>query len=249
MDVLKSLSKPTTGRRSFVLKMGAAMTAAMAAAVPSMAKSVDGKNTDADHLAKQLGILEDEKAICKLHRTYEAFLDNGKYEEVTALFADNAEVAFNGGVFKGKSGVSRLYLDRFNSGLTGKSIGSVPGFEGNAEQQQETVKVAADRLSAKAQFPYSIQVGAPMASDSSLVNMARLHGGGIVKWHEAGIYEISYVKDMKSGSWKIQRFEYRVLSTTDYRPGKSSVRPISVPAFAKTYPEDASGPDRLITTA
>jgi len=108
--------------------------------------------------------------------------------------------------------------------------------------------VAADRLSAKAQFPYSIQVGAPIASDSSLVKMARLHGEGIMKWAESGIYEISFAKDMKNGSWKIKRLEYRVMSSTNYRPGKSYARPISVPLFAKTYPEDQAGPDRLITS-
>ncbi len=38
MDFVKSLSKPNTGRRSFLWKAGAAMSAAVAAAVPGMAK-------------------------------------------------------------------------------------------------------------------------------------------------------------------------------------------------------------------
>jgi hypothetical protein len=109
--------------------------------------------------------------------------------------------------------------------------------------------VSADRLSAGTQFPYSIQVGTPMAPDSQLVQMARLQGGGIMKWCEAGTYEISYAKDIKDGGWKIKRLEYRVSSKTDYRPGRSYARPISVPLFAKTYPEDPSGPDRLIWQA
>jgi hypothetical protein len=85
-----------------------------------------------------------------------------------------------------------------------------------------------------------------MASDSQLVQMARLQGEGIMKWCEGGLYEISYVKDIKNGSWKIQRLEYRVLSKTDYRPGRSYAKSISVPLFAKSYPEDPAGPDRLI---
>jgi hypothetical protein len=239
----KSLAKPNNGRRSFLWKAGAAMTAAAAAVVPGMAKSTGSKNTDADQLAKQLGILEDEKAIRTLHTTYENLLDSGKYEEVAGLFTKDATVAFNGGVFKGKSGVDRLYGERFSAGLTGKKIGPASGFEA----AQETITVAADRRSAKAQFPYSIQVGAPMASNSSLVTMARLHGEGIMKWCESGIYEISYAKDIKDGSWKIAKLEYRVSSKTNYRPGRAYANLISVPQFAKTYPTDPTGPDILIS--
>jgi hypothetical protein len=244
MDVLKSLSKPNTGRRSFLWKAGAAMSAAAAAAIPGMAKSSDSKDTEADRLAKQLGILEDEKAIRTLHQTYENLLDNARYEAVVALFTEDAAVAFNGGVFKDKSGISRLYGNCFSAGMTGKKIGPAPGFEA----APETIHVAADRLSANAQFPYSIQVGAPMP-DSQLVRMARLHGEGIAKWCESGVYEVSYAKDIKDGSWKIQRLEHRVLSQTDYRPGKSYVKSISIPLFTKTYPENPAGPDSLIASA
>jgi hypothetical protein len=86
-----------------------------------------------------------------------------------------------------------------------------------------------------------------MAPDSQLVVMARLHGEGIMKWCESGTYEASYAKDAKNGVWKIQRLEYRVVSKTDYRPGKSHAGPISVPQFTKAYPEDPAGPDRLIS--
>jgi uncharacterized protein (TIGR02246 family) len=238
----KSLSKPNTGRRSFLWKAGAAMTAAAAVAVPGMAKYSDGKNTEADKLAHQLGMLEDEKAIRTLHQTYETLLDSGNYEDVAGLFKEDAVVVFNGGVFKGKKGVSRLYRDHFSAGLTGKKIGPAPGFEA----AQETVAVASDRNSAQAQFPFSIQVGAPLASHSSLVKMARLQGEGIGKWCESGIYEISYAKCKKDGGWKIARLEYRVSSQTDFKPGRAYANPISVPQFAKTYPADPAGPDRLV---
>jgi hypothetical protein len=221
------------------------MTAAAAAAIPGMAKSGDSKNTEADRLAHQLGMLEDEKAIRALHQTYEALLDSGNYEDVAGLFKEDAAVVFNGGIFKGKKSVERLYLDHFSAGLTGKKIGSAPGFEA----AQEAVNVAADRMSAKAQFPYSIQVGAPIASDSSLVQMARLHGEGIMKWCESGVYEISYAKCKKDGSWKIAKLEYQVSSKTDYRPGRAYANPISVPQFAITFPKDPTGPDSLISPA
>jgi hypothetical protein len=172
------------------------------------------------------------------------------YEDVANLFTDEGEVVFNGGVFKGKrKGVRRLYCEHFRAGLTGKKIDPAPGFQQDIEKQQDMITVAADRKYANAHFTYSMQVGVPMVPDSQLVRMARLQGQGIMKWWEGGVYEVSYVKDMKDGTWKIERLEHRVSSKADYRPGKSCAGPISVPLFSKKYPEDPAGPDRLITTA
>jgi len=245
--------QPDKGRRSFIWKIGAAMSAVLASAVPAISRPRVNNDVDlkakVDQLSNQLGIIEDENAIRRMNQTYENLLDKGMYEEVTNLFTEDGEVIFNGGVFKGKnSGISRLYLERFRPGLTGKKIEPAPGFQLNTGQQQDIVEVATDRRSARARFTYSMQVGTPIISDSQLVKMARLHGEGIMKWWEGGIYEISYVKDVKCGDWKIKRLEHRVLSKAYYRPGISHARPISVPAFSKAYPEDPAGPDRLCLT-
>lgn len=242
--------QPNAKRRSFMWKIGAAIPALLASAVPG--KSGPGTNQDAelknqlDRLSGQLGILEDENAIRRLHRTYEDLLSNGKYEEVTNLFIDDGEVIFNGGTFKGKSGgIRRLYNKRFQSGLAGRKIEPAPGYQPDSGQQQDIVRVAHDRKSASARFSLSVQMGTPIISDSQLVKMARLQGEGIMKWWEGGTYEVSYVRDIKNGVWKIKRLEYRILSRADYRPGKFRARPISVPLFSRVYPEDPAGPDLL----
>jgi hypothetical protein len=257
MHIQKSASKscdtpdqPNTRRRSFLWKIGAAIPAVLASAIPGKSGTgtdpADGLKNRIRRLSSQLGILEDENAIRGLHRTYENLLNRGKYEEVMNLFTDDGEVIFNGGIFMGKSrGVFRLYNKRFKSGITGRKIEPAPGCCSDTEQQPDMVKVAADRKTAGASFPYSIQVGTPIISDLPLVKMARLHGEGIMKWWEGGTYEVSYIKGMKDGAWKIKRLEYRVLSRTDYRPGKSCARAISVPFFSKVYPEDPAGPDIL----
>ena len=257
MHILKSASKPgdtpdqpNTRRRSFLWKIGAAVPALLASAIPGKSSTDtdqgDGLKNRIRSLSGQLEMLEDENAIRGLHRTYEYLLNSGRYEEVMNLFTDDGEVIFNGGIFQGKSGgVFRLYNERFRSGLTGRKIEPAPGFLSDTGQQQDRVKVAADRKTAGASFPYSIQVGTPIISDLPLVKMARLHLEGIMKWWEGGIYEVSYLKDMKDGGWKIKRLEYRVLSKADYRPGKSCARPISVPLFSKVYPADPAGPDSL----
>ena len=121
---------------------------------------------------------------------------------------------------------------------------TAPGFETNPAQQPDIVEVAADRKTATGQFTYSIQVGAPMTGDSSLVEMARLQGEGTVNWWERGIHQVSYVK--KDNTWKIRKLEYRVISKADYKPGRSYAKPIDVPAFSSIFPENPTGPDRLV---
>jgi hypothetical protein len=244
------LKQPNAGRRSFLWKAGAAVSAVLASTVPGFSKPwVDqdaGLKDQVDQLSNQLGIHEDTNAIRALHQTYESYLDRGMYEEVVNLFADDGEVSYNGGLFAGKErGVRRLYCDRFRAGFTGKKIEPAPGFELDPAQLQDMVEVAPDRKSARARFAYSMQVGAPIISDSQLVKMARLQGQGIIKWWEGGIHEMSYVKE--GDSWKIKRLEYRVIAKANYAPGRSYAKPINVPAFSKTYPADPSGPDKLIT--
>jgi len=215
-----------------------------------MFKSDANLKSKVDLLSGRLGMLEDENGIRGLHKTYEALLDKGMYQEVESLFTDDAEVIFNGGVFEGReTGIRRLFHDHFSSGLTGKRIEPAPGFQLDAEQQQDMIAVAPDRWSARAGFSYSIQVGSPIVSDSLLVKMARLQGEGIQKWWEGGVYALSYIKDAGDGTWKIKRLEYKTLSRADFKPGRSYAKPISVCRFSKVYPDDPAGPDRLITQA
>ena len=240
------------GRRSFLWKAGAAVSAVLASTMTGVSQPMADQDTglkdQVDQLSNQLGIHGETNAIRALHQTYESYLNRGMYEKVVNLFTEDGEVILNGGVFKGKDrGIRRLYLEIFRPGLTGKKIEPAPGFQVSNEQQQETIEVAIDRRAASARFTYSMQVGTPIISDSQLVKMARLHGEGIMKWWEGGIYEISYVKDVKYGDWKIKRLEHRVLSKAYYRPGRSYARPISVPPFSKAYPEDPVGPDTLTT--
>ena len=258
MNILKSktessdsLTQPNAERRSFIWKAGAAMSAVLATAVPGMARTGSEKDTDlkarVERLSKQVGLLEDENAIRSLHKAYENHLDKGEYKKVVSLFTDNAEVIFNGGIFTGKkSGIYRLYCSHFSAGFTGKKMNPAPGFQLNTEQQEDFVKIASNRNTAKARFTYSIQIGTPMKSDSPLVKMARLQGEGIMKWWEGGVYEVAYAKNMKDGNWKIKRLEHRVLSKAYYRPGRNYAKPISVPCFSEVYPKEPTGPDKLI---
>ena len=133
------------------------------------------------------------------------------------------------------------HQDRGNNAYTDAS----PGFELPADQQHDSVKVSPDLRSARAVFPYSIQVGMPFETETSLAAMARLYGEGVRIWWEGGVYRVDYRKD-KAGHWKISRLEYDTLSRADYRPGKSYAQPISVSRFDTSFPEDPQGPDDLV---
>ena len=255
MDNVKSntdnIRKQTdTGRRSFLWKVGVGISAALAATVPAIAKPVISRNKNSknsiDSLSRQLAALENEKSIRELHKTFEDMLDNGRYSDVLNMFTNDAEVVFNGGVYKGKRGLKRLFCENFSAGQIGKRIDQAPGFQLKPGQQQDMVEISPDQKSAKAGFTYSIQVGAPIDSDSLIAKMSRLHGEGIMKWWEGGVYELSCIKDIKDGSWKINRLEYKTLAKADYKPGRSYAKAISVPQFSKVYPKDPAGPDRLI---
>lgn len=232
----------STNRRSFIWKLGAGASAAAAATV-GMAKA-DAPRTD--NVAQRLALLEEERTLRALHQAFEQAMDSGLHQEVIGMFAEDAQVVFNGGVFSRRDhGVTRLFGERFPSSRTGRRMEQAPGFELAADQQRDSVAVAADLKSANAAFTYSIQVGAPFETESSLAAMARLHGEGVRTWWEGGVYEVSYRKDV-AGSWKISRLEYNTLSRADYRAGKSYAQPMVVERLVARFPADLLGPDSLV---
>ena len=195
---------PRPARRSFLKKSGVALSGVLAAAVAGSAKASPTANT-ADDLALRLGKLEDANAVREVYRVYESALNQGRYEDALNLFAAESEVSFDGGIFTGREkGVRRLYMENFRQGHTGKKVETS---EPSADMTAENIEAAVDRKSAKAVFPYSMRVGTPMDESLQLVQMARLHGGGIEYRRESGNCEVSFVKEAEG--WKISRIGYR----------------------------------------
>jgi carotenoid cleavage dioxygenase len=213
--------------------MGVGVSAALVpAALPGVtsANAVSRPGDDgAVDPALRAALLEEAQALRQLHQAFEQAQDKGLSDEILRMFAEDAEVVFNGGLFLARDeGVSRLYRERFPAGKSGRRMDPAPGFELAADQQQERVQVAPDRLTATAVFPYSIQVGTPIDSESSLATMARLHGEGVRTWWEGGGYHVTYRKDATDGRWTISRLEYRTLARADYRPGRTYAAALSV---------------------
>jgi hypothetical protein len=211
-------------RRSFFWKLGAGISTTVASTVGLARPGA----VETDDLSLRVAMLEDEKLLRRLHEAYQQAMDEGQHAEALGMFAADAVVLFNGRAFDQRSqGLSRLYREHFPAGNTGRRMQPAPGFELDATLQQNCVEIAADRLTATAAYPYSIQVGMPIESETSLASMARLHGEGVQTWWEGGVYNASYVK-IAEGRWKIRRLEYNTLSRADYRPGRSYATAISV---------------------
>ena len=229
-------------RRSFFWKMAAGASAALGPVV----SAAGAEPATTDDPALRAALLEEEKALRQLHRAFEQAQDKELHDDILGMFADDADVIFNGGVFRSRQGVSRLYRERFPTSKSGRRMEPAPGFELPTDQQRDSVQVSRDRLSASAVFPYSIQVGTPFESESSLASMARLHGEGVRTWWEGGAYHVTYRKDVTNGRWTISRLEYRTLARADYRPGRTYAVPIAVGPLTKRFPEDDLGPDVLV---
>jgi len=249
---MSSPKQPNTDRRSFIRKTGSALSAVLASAVAGISKPKSDEagalKEKVDRLSNQLGILEDTNAIRELHHAYGYYLDQGIWEEIVNLFDDHGEVYFNGGIFEGKDrGVRRLYIDNFGRGFNGHHCGPVHGFLLDQTQERDTIDIAPHRKSAEARFHCLMQTGVEVVSDSPMMEMARQQGQGVLQWWEGGIYKNSYVRD--GAIWKIKRLTYRSIWQADYALGWTYARPGSIAPFSKTYPEDPSGPDRLIAPA
>lgn len=189
-------------------------------------------------LEHEVNRLRDVDAIRKLHHAYGYYIDKCMYEETVELFAENSEVRFHGGVFKGKAGARRLYIDRFQKSFTGGKNGPVDGFLLDHLQAQDIVTVSQDGETAHARFRCLMQAGAHLATRGERPNQ---------QWWEGGLYENEYVKE--DGVWKIKLLDYRPFWHASYDKGWAYTPPHFIPFFERTFPEDPLGPDELIPDA
>ena len=192
-----------------------------------------------EEISNRLGILEDTQAIRNLHHSYGYYIDKCLYEDVVDLFAEDGEVRFVGGIYKGRdAGVRRLYVGGFLQGFTGGVPGPVYGFLLDHLQMQDVIHVAEDRKTAKARFRTFMQAG------MHETNKSLQPGQKPIMWWEGGIYENSYVRE--DGIWKIQVLNYRPLWHAEYDKGWAYTQPDYVKPPEKTYPENPTGPDELM---
>jgi hypothetical protein len=181
----------------------------------------------------ELQLLRDIQAIRTLHFTYGYCMDKWLFKEIIDLFANECELRFLNGIWRGKAGAQRLYS--WTEGMYGPRDGML------AEHviAQDVVHVAPDRSRAWGRFRALLQIGAhedfaqhfpPAFKDC---------------FWEAGVHENEYV--LEDGVWKIALFNYRLTFQAPYDGGwaKSPHHPIMITPWEATFPAAPNGPDAL----
>ncbi|MGD0659378.1 MAG: nuclear transport factor 2 family protein [Syntrophorhabdales bacterium] len=192
---------------------------------------IEGLERRIEELTTQVGILEDTQAIRTLQHKYGYYMDKAFYEAVVDLFSDDCEIRFMGGLFRGKAGAKRLFVDRFRAKFAGGTEGPKPGLLMEHIQLQDIIDVAPDRKTAKARFRYFMQGGTHYTT------------GNASQWWEGGLYENVYVKD--NGTWKIKVIIPKMVYIGDFEHGWAYTKPHLFAFFEETYPKDPVGPDEL----
>jgi hypothetical protein len=187
-------------------------------------------------LARKVEVLEDIHAVRTLHFKYGYYLDACLYDHVVDLFAEDAELKFLNGIYRGKAGVRRLYCDWLRNLWTGGRNGPQHGMLYDHLILQDIVDVAPDRRTAKGRFRAVMQGGFHQSVDLKDRPMPRQ------SW-EAGVYENEYIKDGEV--WKFRLFDYNMLWQASYEAGWAGSQTHLKP-LTRTFPEDPVGPDELL---
>ncbi len=188
---------------------------------------------------RRLTVREDELDVKKLQYLYGYLIDKCMYNEVVDLFADDGEVRFFGGVWKGKEGVRRLYVERFQKRFTYGNNGPIDGFLLDHPQIQTIIDIDADGKTARLRGRSTMQAGRHKDYEGDEPHLKAR------QWWEGGLYENTYVKG-DDGKWRIKCLNYFPHWHADFDKGWAYTPDEYVPFPKVLYPEDPSGPDSLI---
>lgn len=181
-------------------------------------------------LEDRVGVLDDTEAIRRLQYVYGYYLDKTFYHEVVDLFAEDSEVRFLHGIFKGKEGVRRLYAGRFLQKFAEGRNGPAYGRLLDHPQMQGVITVAPDRRTARARFRAIMQAGTHQSIEARQ------------RW-EGVIYENEYVKE--GGRWLFKLLNLRQIWHCTYEHGWAYVGLDYPDYITETYPDDPNGPDEI----
>jgi hypothetical protein len=146
-------------------------------------------------LSLRNGVLEDIQAIRTLHFKYGYYMDKWLFPEIVDLFAEEgSEVHFLNGIFKGKTGVQRMFGGGFD--IKGPTYGILT----DHLLLQDIVDVAPDRMTAKGRFRCFLMGGVHESKPNTTPIPSQF-------W-EGGVYENTYVKE--NGVWKIKILNYNL---------------------------------------
>jgi len=199
------------------------------------ADAVEALQERIEALERRAQALEDIHAVRTLQFKYGYYFDVCLYEQMVDLFAEDAELKFLNGIYKGKAGVRRLYLGWLRELWTGGKEGPRRGLMYEHLQLQDIVDIAPDGLTARGRFR-SLMIG---GWHESMENPPPVPS----QMWEAGVYENQYKK--VDGVWRIWRFDYNMLWQANYEEGWAHSG-VHLKPLTQTWPDDPKGPDMLL---
>jgi hypothetical protein len=156
---------------------------------------------DLQPLAKKIGLLNDEIEVQQLQRAYGYYVDKNRWDEVSALFSDDATLEIGGrGVFAGSKRINE-YMHYLATG------GLQRGALYDHSQWQLVTHVADDGRTAKQRLRALVMAGIPDAARSGLESSV----------FGDCTYENEYVK--VNGVWKISKLYAYFNMYTPYADG------------------------------
>lgn len=179
--------------------LAAVGNAGLARGTADLAQTVAEQGRTIQALQKRLQAVEDVQAITNLEHAYGYYVDKHLFHQVIDLFSDDATVEISDrGIFVGKAGVTRIFLEGLGGGKDGLDQGQLY----NHIQVEGVVNVAPDGMHAKGRFRAMVQVA------SAKFNSAILSDG---------VYENEFVK--KNGVWMFSKMRYWPTYYTPYKEG------------------------------
>lgn len=176
-----------------------------------------------EELQARITRLDDIKQIEKLQRIYGYYLDYAEFQQVVDLFSDDTESVemADSGVYRGKSGAKRFYLDL---------LGAKPPRAGELSIgmiMQGVVDVEPDGKTAKGRWYCLSMEARPTVS---------LHEGELRQLWGHGVYENEYVKE--NGNWLFKKVFFFLTFRTPYEDGW-----LRVPVVGQNGPSSVVPPD------
>ena len=181
-----------------------------------------------NHLEADVIAAEDVRAIKRLQRAYGYYLDKGMWEDLAALFTDDAVANYPAGVFIGHESIRRHLFMNVGGGKLGQ-IGLGDNRLYNHMSIQPVVHLDPGGQTARGRWRAFAMFGS--------------FGGGAT-WAE-GVYEMQYAK--VHGVWKISKLDYHAGFAAPYATGwvaPASGPGASAPAPARPRRVLAHPPDR-----
>jgi hypothetical protein len=193
-------------RRAFFLRGGAVLGAGVATTagarswLPGTSPAVPDR---VQELQRELTSHQDRAAIRQLHLAFTAAIEKQAYEAAVELFEPDADLNLSGLTAQGKPAIRRLFATQYRQQQAHVLHGA---YRQSPLHQQDLIAIAADGAHAAATFHCDVELTAPLPTDSTLAQMARLQGQVAERHWEAGRFEARYVKS--AGQWQITALRF-----------------------------------------